>query len=48
MSLNLRLYPCGDDVTTDMLADMDRWIMEQLATQHPAAQDQPSHHPGGK
>lgn len=46
MSLNLRIYPCGDDVTTDMLADMDRWIMEQLAGQQPAAHDQPTHHPG--
>jgi phospholipase/carboxylesterase len=48
MSLNLRIYPCADDVTTDMLADMDRWIMEQLAAAEPAAQDQPSHHPGRK
>jgi phospholipase/carboxylesterase len=42
MSLNLRLYPGGDDVTTGMLADMDRWIMEHVAAQQPAAQDQPS------
>jgi phospholipase/carboxylesterase len=45
MSVNLRLYPCGDDVTTDMLADMDRWIMEQVAAQQPLAQDQPSRNP---
>jgi hypothetical protein len=25
-----------------MLADMDRWIMEQVAGEYPAAQDQPS------
>ncbi len=43
MSLNLRQYPCGDEVTTEMLADMNRWIMEQVATTCPAAQDQPSH-----
>ncbi len=43
MQVNLRQYPCGDDVTTDMLSDMDRWIMEQVATATPAAVDQPSH-----
>lgn len=43
IALNLRLYPCGDDVTTDMLADMDRWIMEQVAGGEPAVADQPSH-----
>ncbi len=30
MSVNLRQYPCGDDLTTQMLADMDRWIMQQI------------------
>ncbi len=30
MSINLRQYPCGDELTTHMLADMDRWIMEQV------------------
>lgn len=48
ISLNLRLYPCGDDVTTDMLADMDRWIMEQVASGQPAARDQPIHPSRGK
>ncbi len=32
MSISLRQYPCGDDLTTQMLGDVDRWIMEQLAT----------------
>jgi phospholipase/carboxylesterase len=41
MPLCLRLYPCGDELTTRMLADMDRWIMEQVAPQ-PAAQGQTS------
>jgi phospholipase/carboxylesterase len=41
MSVCLRLYPCGDDLTTAMLADMDRWIMEQVAPR-PAQQDQGS------
>jgi phospholipase/carboxylesterase len=30
MSVSLRQYPCGDEVTTLMLADMDRWIMDQV------------------
>ncbi len=43
MSVNLRQYPCGDDVTTDMLADMDRWIMEQINAAAPVTRDQHSH-----
>ena len=27
------VYPCGDELTTNMLSDMDRWIMEQVAPQ---------------
>ena len=42
MSVCLRLYPCGDELTTVMLADMDRWIMEQVAPPR-APVDQPSH-----
>jgi len=30
MSVNLRQYPCGDELNSHMLADMDRWIMEQV------------------
>jgi phospholipase/carboxylesterase len=33
MAVCLRLYPCGDEVTTTMLSDMNRWIMEQVAPQ---------------
>lgn len=33
MSVCLRQYPCGDDLTTSMLADMDRWIMDQFIAQ---------------
>lgn len=47
MAVCLRLYPCGDDLTTNMLSDMDRWIMEQIAPQ-PACQDQASERSGGK
>ena len=27
----LRQYPCGDEMTTNMLSDMDHWIMENLS-----------------
>lgn len=43
MSVNLRQYPCGDEVTTEMLADMDRWIMEQMSAAEPITSDQPTH-----
>ena len=32
LSLCLRLYPCADELLTNMLSDMDRWIMDQLAS----------------
>jgi phospholipase/carboxylesterase len=28
LSVTLRQYPCGDELTTHMLSDMDRWMME--------------------
>ncbi len=28
MSVTVRQYPCGDELTTIMLSDMDRWMME--------------------
>ncbi|HUY35610.1 MAG TPA: PHB depolymerase family esterase [Pirellulales bacterium] len=31
MQVALRQYPCGHEIAPAMLADMDRWIMEQLA-----------------
>jgi phospholipase/carboxylesterase len=31
LSLTLRQYPCGHELTPQMLADIDRWIMEQIA-----------------
>jgi phospholipase/carboxylesterase len=30
LSVTLRQYPCGDELTTTMLSDMDAWIMEQV------------------
>ncbi len=29
-SLDLRRYPCGDELTTKMLSDLDCWIMQQV------------------
>jgi phospholipase/carboxylesterase len=31
MSIILRQYPCGQELTEQMLRDVDRWIMEQIA-----------------
>jgi phospholipase/carboxylesterase len=39
MCVTLRQYPCGDDLTTQMLHDLDVWLMEQV-TGVPTA-DQP-------
>jgi len=32
MSITLRLYPCGHELSPQMLADVDRWIIEQITT----------------
>lgn len=34
MTVSLRVYPGGDDLSPHMLPDMDRWIMEQLSATH--------------
>jgi phospholipase/carboxylesterase len=47
LSICLRQYPCGDDLTTSMLSDMDRWIMDQLTAPAPVAADEPSPRAGG-
>lgn len=41
LSVTVRQYPCGDEVNTQMLKDMDCWIMEQV-TGTPSA-DQPAY-----
>ena len=28
MSLTVRQYPCGQELTTQMLSDLNRWLME--------------------
>lgn len=30
LSVTLRQYPCGDELTTQMLRDLDVWLMEQV------------------
>lgn len=32
MAVSLRVYPSGDEISPHMLPDMDRWIMEQVAS----------------
>jgi phospholipase/carboxylesterase len=32
MSVTLRQYPCGHELTPQMLADIDRWIIEQITS----------------
>ena len=39
MSVSLRQYPCGHQLTPNMLADVDRWIMEQVAPSGSADED---------
>lgn len=35
MTLSLRVYPCGDEISSLMLPDMDRWMMEQISASQP-------------
>jgi phospholipase/carboxylesterase len=37
LSANVRQYPCGDELTTKMLEDLDAWIMELVTGQAAAA-----------
>ena len=39
MSVSLRQYPCAHELTPNMLADVDRWVMEQVAPSGDAAED---------
>jgi phospholipase/carboxylesterase len=38
MSITLRQYPCGQELTPQMLADVDRWIIEQVTAPSPEPQ----------
>jgi phospholipase/carboxylesterase len=44
MAIALRQYPCGDELTTKMLSDMDAWIMGQV-TGSPAQFEEPASFP---
>ncbi len=37
MSVTLRVYPCGDELAPQMLADIDRWIIEQITNPQPSS-----------
>ena len=37
LSITLRLYPCGHELSPQMLADVDRWIIDQITTPVSAA-----------
>ena len=30
MKVTLRQYPCGDEITTKILSDLDAWTMERV------------------
>ncbi len=40
MSITLRQYPCGHELTPQMLRDVDRWVIEQV-TQQPLSSREP-------
>ena len=42
MSVTLRQYPCGDEITTQMLHDLDVWLMEQVTGVATADEHQPA------
>jgi len=48
LSVSLRQYPCGDDLTTQMFSDMNRWIMEDLTAASVIPSDQAQYRSGGK
>lgn len=40
MSATLRQYPCSDELTTQMLSDVDGWLMEQITGERSDAEPQ--------
>jgi phospholipase/carboxylesterase len=43
MSVTVRQYPCGDELTTQMLHDLDVWLMEQVTgVTTPAPEPEPT------
>ena len=43
MSVTLRQYPCDDELTTQMLRDLDVWLMEQVTGVATADEHEPRH-----
>lgn len=41
ISVSLRQYPCGHELSPQMLRDMDRWIIEQVTSPSPSADNPP-------
>jgi len=46
MSVTLRQYPCGDQLTRQMFSDMDAWIMEQVTGTASQPDDGLGYNPG--
>lgn len=42
MSVTLRQYPCGDELTTQMLSDVDVWLMEQITGERSVSEAVPA------
>jgi phospholipase/carboxylesterase len=42
MAVTLRQYPCGDELTTQMLHDLDNWLMEQVTGVNMADEQEPT------
>lgn len=42
MSITLRLYPCGHEISPQMLSDVDRWIIEQITASKAQADRAPA------
>jgi phospholipase/carboxylesterase len=42
MYVTLRQYPCDDELTTQMLSDLDRWLMQQVTGESAADEANPS------
>jgi phospholipase/carboxylesterase len=40
LSVTLRQYPCGDELTTQMLRDLDAWLMEQVTGSRSEVEDE--------
>ncbi len=46
LHVTLRQYPCGDELDSQMLHDMDVWMMELITGMSASADDEMATHPG--